>query len=130
MYERARLFNRYSRLAALYSILETGRQPFFGGKDFAIAAHARNDVVMVRVTNKPFWKNNTSPSVSGTPSSVTVTPSIPPAMPSLLSDRACRSPPKTTRTPEPTVRVLAAPCPGRARGVRGLWRRGVQRTWL
>ena len=28
------------------------------------------------------------------------------------------------------VRALAAPCPGRARGVRGSWRRGVPRTLL
>ena len=47
MYRRALPFNRYSRLAALYSILETGRQPSLGGKGFAIAdAHASNDAVM------------------------------------------------------------------------------------
>jgi len=61
MYTRTLLFNRYSRFAALYSLLETGRQPSFGGKGFAIAdAHASNDVVIIRVTDRPFWRNDTS----------------------------------------------------------------------
>src|SRR5262249_60660469 len=42
MYIRALLFKRYSRLAALYSILETGRQPSFGGRGFARAAEQVN----------------------------------------------------------------------------------------
>jgi hypothetical protein len=37
MYTRALLFKRCSRLAALNSILDTGRQPSLGGKGFAMA---------------------------------------------------------------------------------------------
>jgi hypothetical protein len=47
MYTRTLLVKRYSRLAALYSILEIGRQPSFGGRGFAMAdAEASNDPVM------------------------------------------------------------------------------------
>jgi hypothetical protein len=68
MCTRALLFNRKSRLAALYSTLETGRQPSFGGKGFAIAdAHASNVVVMITLTDKPFWRNDMSRSAVATP---------------------------------------------------------------
>src|SRR5215831_17886919 len=88
MYIRALLFKRYSRLAALYSILETGRQPSFGGSGFArVAEHASNDPVMTNATRKLFWRNDMSPSShyrSATPSTLRATPSLP-------SDRACRT---------------------------------------
>jgi hypothetical protein len=45
-----------------------------------------------------------------------LTTGSPLAVPLRLSSRASQTPPKTTRTPEPAVRALAAPCPGRARG--------------
>jgi hypothetical protein len=62
MYIRALLFKRYSRLAALYSILETGRQPSSGGIGFArVAEHASNDPVMTNATRKLFWRNDMSP---------------------------------------------------------------------
>jgi hypothetical protein len=47
MYTRTLLVKRCSRLAALYSILETGRQPSLGGKGFAMAdAQASSDAAM------------------------------------------------------------------------------------
>ena len=62
MYIRALLFKRYSRLAALYSILETGRQPSFGGSGFAKAAEqASNDPVMTNATRNLLWGNDMSP---------------------------------------------------------------------
>jgi hypothetical protein len=62
MYIRALLFKRYSRLAALYSILETGRQLSFGGSGFAkVAEHASNDPVMTNATRKLLWRNDMSP---------------------------------------------------------------------
>jgi hypothetical protein len=57
-------------------------------------------------------------------------PPTPLVGPSLRLDRECRIPPKTTRKPEPTVRALAAPCPGRAGDARGSWRRVVPMTSL
>src|SRR5262249_48015494 len=63
MYTRTLLVKRYSRLAALYSILEIGRQPSFGG--FAMAdAEASNDPVMTTATGKLFWRNDMSASIS------------------------------------------------------------------
>ena len=67
MYSRALLFKRYSRLAALYSILEIGRQPSLGGRGFAMAdAEASNDAVMTTATGKLFWRTDTSPSIFAT----------------------------------------------------------------
>src|SRR6516165_656044 len=61
MYTRALLFNIYSRLAALYSILETGRQPSFGGIGFAIADAQASNVVLTRATDILFLRNDISP---------------------------------------------------------------------
>src|SRR5262249_18868496 len=65
MYIRALLFKRYSRLAALYSILETGRQPSFGGSGFAkVAEQASNDPVMTNATRNLLWGNDMRPPLS------------------------------------------------------------------
>jgi hypothetical protein len=61
MYTRALLFKRCSRLAALYSILETGRQPSLGGKGLAMAdAQASSDAAMTTATVALPWRNDMS----------------------------------------------------------------------
>jgi hypothetical protein len=81
MYTRALLFKRYSRLAALYSILEIGRQPSLGGRGFALAdAQASSDAMMTTATGKLFWRNEMSASIFL--QSATATPPTPPAAPS------------------------------------------------
>jgi hypothetical protein len=61
MYTRALLFKRCSRLAALYSTLETGRQPSLGGKGLAIAsAQASSDAAMTTATVTLPWRNDMS----------------------------------------------------------------------
>ena len=65
MYTRTLLLRRCSRLAALYSVLEIGRQPSFGGTAFAMAGvQASSDVVMTTATGKLFWRNDMSLSIS------------------------------------------------------------------
>ena len=64
MYSRDLLFKRYSRLAALYSILEIGRQPSLGGRGFALAdAQASSDAMMTTATGKLFWRNEMGVSI-------------------------------------------------------------------
>ena len=51
------LFKRYSRLAALYSILEIGRQPSLGGRGFAIAdAQASSDAAILVNSAGMSWR--------------------------------------------------------------------------
>ena len=56
MYTRTLLLRRYSRLAALYAILQIGRQPSFGGGGLATAKmQASNDPVITNATSKQLW---------------------------------------------------------------------------
>jgi hypothetical protein len=56
MYTRTLLLRRYSRLAALYAILQIGRQPSFGGGGLTAAKmQASNDPVMTNATSKQLW---------------------------------------------------------------------------
>jgi hypothetical protein len=58
MYTRTLLLKRYSRLAALYSILETERQPSLGGRGLAMAdAQASSDAAMTTATVTMLWRN-------------------------------------------------------------------------
>jgi hypothetical protein len=95
---------------------------------FRVPAYARNSNRRHRLASS--CPTPVAPASAQAPVGCGPMPPTPPGKSSHPSDRACRILQGTTRKPEPTVRALRLPCPGRARGERGSWRRGVPRTLL